>query len=90
MLSQDKCLPIACKCLGFTVLFVLEESRGFTQYFSGTETLLPRAHPASSSPEEAGTSPPASGPGASSTFASAHTGVGRGAGADDTLRVTKR
>lgn len=28
MLSQDKCLPIAYKCLGFTVLFVLEKYCG--------------------------------------------------------------
>lgn len=33
MLSQDKCLPIAYKCLGFTVLFVLEKYCGFTAVF---------------------------------------------------------
>lgn len=33
MLSQDKCLPIAYKCLGFTVLFVLEKYCGFKTVF---------------------------------------------------------
>lgn len=33
MLSQDKCLPIAYKCLGFTVLFVLEKYCVFKMLF---------------------------------------------------------
>jgi hypothetical protein len=33
MLSQDKCLPIAYKCLSFTVLFVLEKYYGFNTVF---------------------------------------------------------
>lgn len=33
MLSQDKCLPIAYKCLGFTVLFVLGKYSGFYMVF---------------------------------------------------------
>lgn len=34
MLSQDKCLPIAYKCLHFTVLFVLEKYCGFKMCLS--------------------------------------------------------
>lgn len=33
MLSQDKCLPIAYKCLSFTVLFVLERHCVFKMLF---------------------------------------------------------
>lgn len=33
MLSQDKCLPIAYKCLGFTVQFVLEKYYSFKMVF---------------------------------------------------------
>lgn len=33
MLSQDKCLPIAYKCLSFTVLFVLERHCAFKMLF---------------------------------------------------------
>lgn len=40
MLSQDKCLPIAYKCLGFTVLFVLEKYCGFKTVFIWLQEII--------------------------------------------------
>ena len=50
MLSQDKCLPIAYKCLGFTVLFVLEKYCGgfkmvFIWHQEAINTSLSCSHP---------------------------------------------
>lgn len=54
MLSQDKCLPTAYKCLGFTVLFVLEKYCGgfkmvFMWHQEGINTACPAHTPSQGS-----------------------------------------
>lgn len=90
MLSQDKCLPIAYKCLGFTVLFVLEKYCGFKTVFIWHGEPPPLACPTNSlSPGSLDFSWGPRARGHLTHLVSTHTRVGKGREADDAMRVRK-